>query len=42
MITHRDEHRLKLAYDGVTETSFPIAKEHYEVRQTELPGDIFA
>jgi hypothetical protein len=42
MITDRDERRLKLAYDGTTETSFPIAREHYEVRQTELPGDIFA
>lgn len=42
MISHRAERRLKLSYDGATESELPITKENYEVRQSEVPGDIFA
>lgn len=42
MIDYNNERRLKLSYDGLSETDFSIATESYDVRQSYLPGDIFA
>lgn len=41
MIAQRDEKRLKLSYDGVSETGFPITRERYQVRETAIPHDVF-
>ncbi len=42
MIDRSGEKRLKLSYDGTSETGFPITDERYEVRESALPHDVFA
>ncbi|HVH47296.1 MAG TPA: hypothetical protein VM925_33405 [Labilithrix sp.] len=42
MVEHRDEPRLRLTYDGATETRFPIVTEKYDVRKVPVPADPFA
>lgn len=42
MVTHRNEQRLKLSYDGKTEAALPIVKERYDVRKVAVPIDPFA
>ncbi len=42
MVDHRAERRLRLTYDGLTDTEFPIATERYQVRTKAIPKDPFA
>lgn len=42
MVQHRGEQRLRLTYDGMAEESFERASERYKVRDSVLPGDIYA
>jgi hypothetical protein len=38
---HRGERRLALTYDSHTDTTFPIGRERYSVRDSVVPYDIF-
>ncbi len=41
IVNHKADKRLRLTYDGIETTSYPINVEEYAVRQSVLPGDIF-
>ncbi len=42
MITYNAEERLRLTYEKMHEDNFEIATDRYDIRQSILPGDIFA
>jgi hypothetical protein len=42
MVSYKSDRRLHLAYDGKKGSDFAIETERYDVRQSVLPGDIFA
>lgn len=41
MVQIKDEKRLQLTYDGLSEGQFPIVTQAYAVRSTPTPGDIY-
>lgn len=42
LVQHRDDRRLALTYAGLAGDALPIERQRYDVRESVLPGDIFA